>query len=162
MGDHTGKPDPTPVPIPFTFALAGERDTQVIPEAQSYGGSYTRADAQANTEMPDAPSAHRSEETSATSTVQHDSTHSLQENSAALEPQIPSYEAATNKTQDTPDPNTSSYVPAHPTSKPSSSSITAAPQQIAPSSSDLPTQEVQDDQEGIVPIGRALEVDVGL
>ena len=171
-GDDTDKPDPTPAPVPFTYASAEERDTPVIPEAHSHGGSYTISEAQADTQMPDIPFVQRSEETSAASIAQHGSTSSTfspQETSIASDPQTPAHATTTYETQHL---NSSSHVPpasesqpissAPATSKPSSTTTTAAPQQHAPSSSDPPVQETQDDQEEIVPIGRALEVDVGL
>ena len=171
MEDHPNRPDPTPTSIPFTFATVEERDTQVIPEPHSHGGSYTIPDAQANTAMPDAPSAPRSEGTSATSTAQQGNT-STHENPIALEPQSSSHPTPLYETQTALDSNTSSQVPpalipqfiqsAPATSKPSSSTTAAAPPQDVPSTSEPSAQDTQGDQEEIVPIGRALEVDVCL
>ena len=187
MEGHASEPDPIPA-IPFTFAAGQEHDAQAsIPEAQHHGGSYAVAKGQTNTDVSDAPLIQPNETTSNPDTrhnVQKDlgfNTHDIPAGSglhtapaiyvpkhsshshAAFAPSsetiakntnfFPSHVPATNAPQVS--------IPPIPAPNKLSSSIPSAFQQQALLAPNTTAHESQNDHEELVPVGRALEVDVG-
>ena len=182
---------PAPTPVPFTSAAGEERDAgeASIPEAQSHSGSYAVVEGEANTHMPDAPSLQGPSAAGTQLGIQnqwHPSSHdssvvpesqnksypapaihglepSLQPSTALPTSSVPtargpSFSSSQNSTAINPQAPT---LPIPATSKPSSSITPEASQQQAPPSSNSTEHATQVDQENIVPVGRALEVDVG-